>query len=50
MEYLGPLLKKYKITYNLLWALFKLNTVIYTTYAGTSKLRCVKFDFGEERI
>jgi hypothetical protein len=49
-ERLGPLLEKHEITYDLLWALFKPNTVVYTTCAGTGKPRCVKFDFGEERI
>jgi len=38
-----------EITYDLLWALFKLNTFAYTTCPGTQKLRCIKYDFGEER-
>jgi hypothetical protein len=38
-----------EITYNLLWALFKPNTFAYTICPGTQKLRCIKYDFGEER-
>ncbi len=48
-EQLNALLAKGEITYNLLWALFKPNMVVYTTCVGTGKPRCVKFDFGEER-
>jgi hypothetical protein len=33
----------------LLWALFKPNSVIYTTCLGTRKPRCIKYDFGEEK-
>lgn len=43
------LLENHEITYDLLWALFKPNTVVYTTCFGTGKPRCVKYDFGEER-
>lgn len=43
------LLEAQEITYNLLWALFKPNTVVYTTYFGTGKPRCVKYNSGEER-
>ena len=46
---LQPLLKNYKIIYNLLWALFKPNLEVYTTYPGTSKLRYVKFNYSEEK-
>ena len=48
-ERLTALLEKREITYDLLWAFFKPNTVVYTTCVGTGKPRCVKYDFGEER-
>ena len=35
-ECLGPLLEKHQITYDLLWTLFKLNTLAYTKCFGTS--------------
>ena len=38
-----------EITYDLLWALFKPNTVVYTTCFGTGKPRCVKYNSSEER-
>ena len=47
---LKPLLKNYKIIYNLLWALFKPNLEVYTTYPSTSKLRCVKFNYYKEKV
>jgi hypothetical protein len=37
------------ITYDLLWALFKSNVLVYTTCSGTHKPRCVKYNFGEEK-
>jgi hypothetical protein len=46
---LKPLLKNYKITYNLLWALFKPNSEVYTTYPSTSKLRYIKFNYSKEK-
>jgi len=46
---LKPLLKNRKITYNLLWALFKPNLEVYTTYPGTSKPRYVKYNYGKEK-
>ncbi|KFY02822.1 hypothetical protein V490_00390 [Pseudogymnoascus sp. VKM F-3557] len=46
---LNPLLEDGHITYDLLWALFKPNTLVYTKCFGTGKPRCVKYDFGEER-
>ena len=46
---LDSLLKSGKITYNLFQALFKLNIIIYTTYIGTLKPRCVIFDYNEEK-
>jgi hypothetical protein len=48
-ETLVSLLKRKKITYNLLWALFKSNSLVYTTCCGTGKQRCIKYDFGEEK-
>lgn len=46
---LVPLLENGEITYDLLWALFKPNTTVYTTCFGTRKPRCVIFDDGEEK-
>jgi len=46
---LTALLEGHEITYDLLWALFKPNMVLYTTCFGTGKPRCVKYHFGEER-
>jgi hypothetical protein len=46
---LSPLLKSGEIPYDLLWALFKPNRLVYTTCPGTKKQRCIKYDFGEER-
>jgi len=46
---LTALLEGHEITYDLLWALFKPNMVVYTTCYGTGKPRCVKYHFGEER-
>jgi len=37
------------ITYDLLWALFKPNALVYTTCSGTHKPRCVRYNFGEEK-
>jgi hypothetical protein len=48
-EHLNALLEKREITYDLLWALFKPNAIVYTTCVGTGKPRCVKYNFGEER-
>ncbi|CZR69933.1 uncharacterized protein PAC_19834 [Phialocephala subalpina] len=45
-----PLLEHGKITYDLLWALFKPNTPVYTTCFGTKKPRCVIYDSAEEMI
>jgi hypothetical protein len=44
-----PLLEHGEITYDLLWALFKPNTPVYTTCSGTKKPRCVTYDSAEER-
>ena len=46
---LTALLKGHEITYDLLWALFKPNIVVYTTYYSTGKPRYIKYYFGEER-
>ena len=46
---LTTLLKKHEITYDLLWALFKLNLIVYTTCVSTGKSRCVNYNFGKER-
>jgi hypothetical protein len=46
---LVSLLQSKEITYNLLWAFFKSNSLVYTTCLGTGKPRCVKYDFGEEK-
>ncbi|PMD60205.1 P-loop containing nucleoside triphosphate hydrolase protein [Hyaloscypha bicolor E] len=37
------------ITYDLLWALFKPNALVYTTCSGTHKPRCVRYNFGGEK-
>jgi hypothetical protein len=48
-ERLMSLLKHSEITYDLIWALFKPNDLLYTTCFGTKKDRGVVFDVGEER-
>ncbi|KAI6709035.1 AAA family ATPase [Diplocarpon mali] len=40
-ERLSALFEKCEITYDLLWAFFKPNAVLYTTCVGTGKPRCV---------
>ncbi|PVI01842.1 hypothetical protein DM02DRAFT_654094 [Periconia macrospinosa] len=43
---LKPMLKAGTITYNLVWALFKPNTIIYTpTYGNKDDPRCFKVDY-----
>ena len=42
------LLENDEITYDLLWALFKPNSMVYSTCFGTGKPRCVRYDDGEE--
>ena len=42
------LLENDEITYNLLWALFTLNLIAYTTYFSTDKPRYVIYNAGEE--
>jgi hypothetical protein len=49
-ERLLPLLQHGEITWDLLWALFKPNTPVYTTCFGTKKPRCVIYDSFEEKI
>jgi hypothetical protein len=46
---LDCLLPNGEITYDLLWALFKPNSLVYTTCNGTRKPRGVKCNFGEEK-
>jgi hypothetical protein len=46
---LAPLLQNGEITYDLLWALFKPNSVAYATCSSTKKPRCIKYHFGEEK-
>ncbi|KAH6666386.1 P-loop containing nucleoside triphosphate hydrolase protein [Halenospora varia] len=48
-QHLASLLQSGLITYNLLWALFKSNALVYTTCSGTHKPRCVRYNFGEEK-
>lgn len=47
---LAELLINNDITYDLLWALFKPNSVIYTRRVGTKEPRCIKLDFTQERV
>jgi hypothetical protein len=46
---LFSLLGNDEITYDLLWAVFKPNSMVYTTCFGTGKPRCVTYDGGEEK-
>ncbi|PWW76948.1 P-loop containing nucleoside triphosphate hydrolase protein [Tuber magnatum] len=46
---LYPLLKHHEITFDLLWALFLPNTLIYTICAGSGEPRCLKLDWGEQK-
>ena len=43
------LLRYRKISYDLLWALFKPDMLVYMTYPATNLPRCVKYNFGEEK-
>ena len=45
-----PLIKNGEIIYDLLWALFKPNTVVYTTCLDTEKGLCFRFDRGDEKM
>lgn len=46
---LKSLFQRTEITYDLLWALFKPNAMVYTTCPGSGKPRCVKFVSAEEK-
>jgi hypothetical protein len=48
-NHLSALLKKGEITYDLLWALFKPHTSVFTIYPGSEQPRCVEYVSGEER-
>jgi len=44
---LVSLLDSKEITFDLLWALFKLNELIYRKYYSTNKRKCIRFNLGE---
>lgn len=44
-----PLLEEGKITYDLLWALFKPNDHVISICPGSGKPKCLKYDIGEEK-
>lgn len=46
---LYPLLEHHEITFDLLWALFLPNTLLYVVCAGSNEPRCLKMDWGEIR-
>ena len=48
-ERLIPLLEEGKITYDLLWALFKANSHVVSICPRSGKLRCLRYDIGEEK-
>ncbi|KAK5077724.1 hypothetical protein LTR70_009492 [Exophiala xenobiotica] len=48
-ERLDPLLREGKITYDLLWALFKANTPVITTCPGSGQSRCLQYNMGDEK-
>lgn len=48
-EHLVLLLRYKKISYDLLWALFKSDMLVYMTCLATDLLRCVKYNFDEEK-
>jgi hypothetical protein len=48
-ERLTPLLEEGKVTYDLLWALFKANGHVISICPGSSKPRCLRYDMGEEK-
>lgn len=47
--HLTKLLKYQEISYDLLWALFPPNALVYTCCRGTKKPQCVRYDFGHEK-
>ena len=49
-ERLALLLKSHEITFDMLWALFKLNDIVYGTCLGSQKPRCVIFDYEEVEL
>ncbi|KAF2174657.1 P-loop containing nucleoside triphosphate hydrolase protein [Zopfia rhizophila CBS 207.26] len=49
-ERLLSLLKRGEITYDLLWALFKPNSDVYSICPGTQAGRCLKYIHGEEIV
>ena len=48
-ERLIPLLEEGKVTYDLLWALFKANGHVISICPGSGKPRCLRYDMGEEK-
>ena len=46
---LRSLLEQAEITYDILWALFKPNAMVYTTCPGTGKPRCARYVQAEEK-
>lgn len=49
-ERLLSLLERKEITYDLLWALFKPGSEVYSTCEGTRVARCIICDHGEEKV
>ena len=49
IEGLIPLLEEGKVTYDLLWALFKANSHVISICPGSRKPRCLRYDMGEEK-
>lgn len=49
LDSLRPLLQHGEITFELLWALFKPNDLLYTTCVGTGKPRGLRYESGEVR-
>ncbi|KAK5080063.1 hypothetical protein LTR64_008773 [Lithohypha guttulata] len=48
-ERLDPLLRQGKITYDLLWALFKANSHVVATCPGSGQVRCLQYNTGDEK-
>ncbi|OAG36189.1 splicing factor 3A subunit 3 [Fonsecaea monophora] len=49
LKRLVPLLTEGKITYDLLWALFKANDHVISDCSGSGKPRCFRYGMGEEK-
>jgi hypothetical protein len=49
-ERLQSLVRNNEITFDLLWALFKPNSDIYTTCPGTTKPMCIRYNYGKEKV